>query len=34
MIKGDKFKKAFEDMNVADYDGLLGLLKFETDHDN
>ena len=28
MIKGDKFKKAFEDIKVADYDGLLGLLKF------
>ncbi len=28
MSKGDKFKKAFEDMKVADYDGLLGLLKF------
>ena len=28
MIKGEKFRKAFEDMKVADYDGLLGLLKF------
>jgi len=28
MIKGDKFRKAFEGMPVADYDGLLGLLKF------
>jgi len=28
MTKGDKFRKAFEEVNVADYEGLLGLLKF------
>ena len=28
MIKGEKFRKAFRDMKVADYDGFLGLLKF------
>ena len=28
MIKGEKFKKVFEALDVADYDALLGLLKF------
>jgi hypothetical protein len=28
MIKGEKFKKVFEALDVADYDELLGLLKF------
>jgi len=28
MIKGEKFKKVFEDLEVADYGSLLGLLKF------
>lgn len=28
MIKGEKFKKVFEELDVADYEALLGLFKF------
>ena len=28
MIKGEKFKRAFEDMDIASYEQLLGLVKF------
>lgn len=28
MTKGERFKKVFAEINVADYDALLGLFKF------